>query len=86
MTYRDSLELELVVEGFEGRDVLVEWREVSRKNTLETGGQVVFPPHLPQAEHTVLTAQKLHTHQIKHIFMDNLVLRCKMTESHTNVD
>lgn len=65
-TYSDSLELELVVKGFEGRDLLVERREVGGENTLETGGQVVFPPHLPQAEHTVLTAQKLHnkTHQI----------------------
>lgn len=61
-TYSDSLELELVVERFEGRDLLVERREVGRENTLETGGQVVLPPHLPHAEHTVLTAQKLHTH------------------------
>lgn len=51
------------MEGFESRDVLVERREVSRENTLETGGQVVLPPHLPQAEHTVLTAQKLHTYK-----------------------
>lgn len=65
-TYVNSLKLELVVKGFEGRYLLVEWREVGRENTLETGGQVILPPHLPQAEHTVLTAQKLHktTHQI----------------------
>lgn len=64
-TYSDSLELELVLEGFESRDVLFERREVCREDTLETGGQVVLPPHLPQAEQTVLTAQKLHhnTHQ-----------------------
>lgn len=61
-TYSDSLELELVVEGFEGRDVLLERREVGRENTLETGGQVVLPPHLPQAEQAVLTAQKLYMH------------------------
>lgn len=59
-TYIDSLKLELVVKGFEGRYLLVEWREVGRENTLETGGQVILPPHLPQAEHTVLAAQKLH--------------------------
>ncbi len=64
-THSDSLELELVVERFEGRDVLVERREVGRENTLETGGQVILPPHLPQAEHAVLTAQKLHA-QTKH--------------------
>lgn len=70
-TYGDSLQLELIVEGFEGRDVLVEWREVSGENTLETGGQVILPPHLPQAEHTVLTAQELHTHtQTADINMD----------------
>lgn len=59
--YSDSLELELVVKGFECRDLLVEWREVGRENTLETGRQVIFPPHLPQAEHTVLTAHQLGT-------------------------
>lgn len=49
------------MERFVGRNVLAERRKVGRENTLETGGQVVLPPHLPQAEHTVLTAQKLDT-------------------------
>lgn len=49
------------MEGLESGHVLVERREVSGENTLETGGQVVLPPHLPQAENTVLTAQELHT-------------------------
>lgn len=53
----------MVVEEFENRDILVEWREISGKNTLKTGGQVVLPPHLPQTEHTVFAAQKLHTRE-----------------------
>lgn len=49
------------MEEFENGDILVEWGEISGKNTLKTGGQVVLPPHLPQTEHTVFAAQKLHT-------------------------
>lgn len=49
-TYRDSLQLELVVEGFEGGDVLLGRREVGGEDALEAGGRVVLPPHLPQAE------------------------------------
>lgn len=60
-TYSDSLKLELVVEEFENRYILVDWREISGENTLKTGGQVVLPPHFPQTEHTVFAAQKLHT-------------------------
>lgn len=64
LTHSDSLELELVVEGFESGDVLVERREVSGENTLEARGQVVLPPHLPQAENAVFTAQELHTESV----------------------
>lgn len=69
LTYSDSLKLELIVKRFKGGDLLVEWREVGRENTLETGGQVILPSHLPQAEHTVLTAQELHkqTHNTIHV-------------------
>lgn len=59
-TYSDSLKLELVVEEFKNWDILVEWRELSGENTLKTGRQVVLPPHLPQTEHAVFAAQKLH--------------------------
>lgn len=34
VTHSDSLQLELVVERFEGRAVLVRWTEVGRENTL----------------------------------------------------
>lgn len=61
LTHSDSLELELVVEGFESGYVLVERREVGGENTLEARRQVVLPPHLPQAENAVFTAQELHT-------------------------
>lgn len=54
------------MEGFEGRDVLVEWGEVGREYTVETGGQVSLPPHLPQAEHTLLTAHQLDTYMYTH--------------------
>lgn len=60
-THSDSLELELVVEGFESGGVLAERREVSGENALEARRQVVLPPHLPQAENAVFTAQELHT-------------------------
>lgn len=60
-THCDSFQLELVVEEFENGDILVEWREIGGENTLKTGGQVVLPPHLPQTEHAVFAAQKLHT-------------------------
>lgn len=80
------------MEGFEVRDVLVEWREVGRENTLETGGQVFLPPHLPQAEHTVFTAQKLHKHKnIPHMNVNYVLMffktkstqeRCILTLTH----
>lgn len=61
LTHSDSLELELVVEGFECGYVSVERREIGGENTLEARRQVVLPPHLPQAENAVFTAQELHT-------------------------
>lgn len=61
MTHSDSLQLELIVERFEGRGVLAERREVGGENALHAGGQFILPSHLPQAEHAVFTAQELHT-------------------------
>lgn len=70
------------MEGFESRDVLVERREVSREPALEAGGQVFLPPHLPQAEHAVLTAQELHAHT--HTHTKQTTANCEFSV-HTNV-
>lgn len=59
MTHSDSLQLELVVERFEGRGVLAERGEAGGENTLHAGGEFILPSHLPQAEQAVFTAQEL---------------------------
>jgi len=70
------------VEGFEGGDVLFGWREVGGEDALEAGGQVVLPPHLPQAEHAVLATQKLHTNTHIHKHTHDLEFVCVWPESH----
>lgn len=64
--YSDVVQLELVEEGLEGGGVLPQRGEAGGEHALETRGQVGLPPHLPQAEHTLLTAHQLdretHTH------------------------
>ena len=57
--YSDPLQLELVEEGLEGGGGLSQRGEAGGENALETRGQVRLPPHLPQAEHALLTAHQL---------------------------
>jgi len=72
--YGDVVQLELVEEGLEGGGVLPQRGEAGGEHALETRGQVGLPPHLPQAEQTLLTAHQLDRETHTHITEDQTMM------------